>query len=509
MAVFPSAPLLSPFRVKGGTFYTLSSAVRDMSLLFSNDNIKIAFSKFACLRLPHWENVTSQSIFYDGTLLQPAVTDPNTVLPKAFIQNYIENLIQYSQGSRTDNTYKNYAEAAFFKAMRSANYGGTVPDPNAQPMQFDPQTEVVFDEHSGQNVNVYKELNDVSYEKVVKYVGDVNLINHVKSDGNEYTEVYVHVPNNAGYQDEILFYPNTYVTHDAAQIPIDGGDPDAVVGLSDFKGVGQVEPVYDTNDFKYDVNGDDDKAGIWFTDLENDETKWNKGDFEFNVVLLYYDIYDKDDDTTLQRNLFGILYLDRFVVSGGGFEINELIKYQPDEIQPGNAFGFRFNLKFSNSTNQVTSEITINDYNTISMELYMEALARLQVVTDKYLELEKIILEIQQEQNALNAGILTDQQTVIDASTLIVNLDERVQSLESASTNSADVRISNEDLFKLFQQTVNAINTEEPDITINITMTAKALLPETLLDKDNLIFEDSEGNLYQYDDVNNVWVLLN
>ncbi len=212
MPVFSSAPLLSSFRVKGGTFYTLSSAVRDSSALFSNGNTRIAFSKFACLMLPTFEDITSQSIFFDGTQLQPAVTDPNTVVPKAFIQNYIENLIQYSSGSKLNSNYSHFAEAAFFKALRSPKFGGTTPSATAQPMQLNTTPDrIVFDQFSGANVAVYKEkANSGSYDRVVKYVGDINLINHVKSDGNEYTEVYAHIPTEAGYQSDILFYPNSF-----------------------------------------------------------------------------------------------------------------------------------------------------------------------------------------------------------------------------------------------------------------------------------------------------------
>ncbi len=511
MSIFSSAPLLSGFRTKGGTFFTLSSAVRDTALLLSNGDIKLAFSKFACLKLPNWENETSQSMFYNGANLQPAITDPNNVLPKAFIQNYVENLIQYAEGSKTNENFSNFGEAAFWKALRNPKFGSDPVTTNAEPLQFNNVVDrIVFDETLGANVSVYKEkANAVNYERVVKYVGDVNMINHVKSNGSEYTEVYVHLPTEAGYQEDILFYPNVNVLFNSAQIPSTGGDPDSVVGLEDFKGTNQVEPIYDTNDFKYNVNADIDKVGIWFDDLEANANKWNKGDFEFNCVLLYYDLFDKNDITTKQRNLWGVLFLDRFQVSGGGFTIAPLKKYMPDAIQPGNAFGFRFNLKFSAQTNQVTSEITINDYNTISMELYLDALSRLRTVTDKYASLEKIITEQQSQIQELYQIITTDWNSISTGSTLINTLNQRVQSLESSRDRSADVRISPEDLYRLFQRLSQQLADGGNGLIINnrIIMTAKALLPK-VVDKSLIILEDENGVQYQWDAVSQDWIIL-
>ena len=95
MSVFSSAPLLEGFRLKSGTFYTLSSSVRDMSLLFSSDQTRMAFSKFALLNIPNWENTTTQSLFFDGANnLTPPITDPNDVLPKSLLQKVHVQIIR-------------------------------------------------------------------------------------------------------------------------------------------------------------------------------------------------------------------------------------------------------------------------------------------------------------------------------------------------------------------------------------------------------------------------------
>lgn len=505
--VFSSAPLLSSLRVKGGTFYTLSSTNRQLSMLVSNGNVRIVPSKFACLRLPNWEDITQQSMFYDGAKLLPTVTDPNTVFPKAVIQNYVENLIQYSESARVDTSLNNFAEAAFFKALRSEIFSGTDTSESSRAMQVE-EDEVVFDTIAESNVQTYKEISSVDYQQVIKYVGDVNLLNHVKSGANEYVEVYAHIPTDAGLMTDIRLYPNTIVQHDAAQIPGQGGDGDATSGLSSFKGTGQVEPNFDTLDFKYDVNSDIDKLGIDFDDLESSVDKHNKGDFSFNCILLYYDIYEADDDTTRQRNLYGILLLDKFESSGGSYSIKPLVKYMPDENQPGNSFGFRFNLKFSNYSNQVTSEITVNEYSTLSMELYVDALKRLQKITDEYGKISKFVIEQQQTLAELRQGILADYQNISEAASKITDMDRRISSLEASSSNSKDVRITNEDLFRLFSATAESMqNTADYQIHNTIVMTHKALLPK-IIDKSLLIAEDSEGNRFRWDSTTEEWIAI-
>ena len=57
-----ATPLINPLRVQGGTFYTFSSAVKDIQKTFSDDDARFVFSKFALLDIP---DVATPSLNYE------------------------------------------------------------------------------------------------------------------------------------------------------------------------------------------------------------------------------------------------------------------------------------------------------------------------------------------------------------------------------------------------------------------------------------------------------------
>jgi len=52
---------------------------------------------------------------------------------------------------------------------------------------------------------VEKPETNSTYKKVVKYVGDIDVVNTLSSSENSYTEVYIHVPTNVGTTPHVLF----------------------------------------------------------------------------------------------------------------------------------------------------------------------------------------------------------------------------------------------------------------------------------------------------------------
>lgn len=431
-----TVPILKGLRTQGSTFYTFSSATNDTILLFSNnENIRMNFSKFVCLRLPEWANVAKQRLYKNPVDLESvndtnAVDDANQFFVKAYLQNYVENFCSYIDANRQDLTFSHFAEAAFWKSLQSVSNDPNTPDDQYLTMQLIEAGEYL-DVNNVTRLK-WKERNEASnnYTDIIQYVGDINMLNHIKSDGKEYLEVYGHVPTNVGKMTDVLLKLNTGLDSTLAQVPAASG-PDWINGQEDrYLNANASEKtyakaVYDTVDNKYNVNTDRDFLQIDWDDIESDEaaqTKWGQGNFEFNAVLLYYDIYDKTNPATKKRNLYGILVLDHFEQVSPTLEtIQNFKKYQPDVNQAGNAFGFRFNLMFSNSTNQLTSEITINDYNTLSMELYMEALQRLQTINDQYSALTSQMLQQSIEHQQMRQIILSLQLGQASASNVIVN----------------------------------------------------------------------------------------
>ena len=490
MSIYSSVPLLSKLKVSGGTFYTLSSTVNDFSYMFSDSSVRIAPSKFVAMKLPDWENTGDQHIFSDA-LSNPTVSDPNDVFPK-FIQNYMENLVQYSEGSRTDNNLSNYSESAWWKTLRSL--GG---------MEIEPTVDTIIE--GGVTKTIHKEkASGVDYEPIIKYVGDVNLINHVKSSGNEYIEMFLNIPTEQGKMVDIKFKRGD-ISHPSGLIPIGGGGTyssglDGTYVHSDA--------IYDdTLNEQYEVGTDLEDSTVYFSDILGDELRHKQGDFDFNAIALYYDVYDKNDDTKLRTNLYGILLVEDFD-NGGISNIPVLSKIQPSENSSGNGFSFRLNLKFSNATNQVTSEVSVNDYSTVSMELYMDALRRLNVLTDSMEEILETSRKIYSDNERLKTTVMKQTELVDSINQINTNKDN-IQKIQSGDVigASSSVRITNEELFTVFDKTLTELKNSDKNITLTNIISKKSYLGE-LVDEQSNIIEFEDGTRYQWDSLLKIWELI-
>mgnify|MGYP001272442230 CR=1 FL=1 len=91
--------------------------------------------------------------------------------------------------------------------------------------------------------------------------------------------------------------------------------------------------------------------------------------FEFNSVLVYYDMVDLSDSTKTTTNLYGILLLDNVTATPSGGFVQRYPKYKPNLTtgQNGNSYGFKINLRFDASPGSAGIDTIINDYNTFSM----------------------------------------------------------------------------------------------------------------------------------------------
>lgn len=398
--VTATAPILKPIRENGSTFYTFSGAVNDSLLLFSNQNIRFRFSKFACLKLPKWGDVTKQRLYRDPNDLESLndtsqTGDPNTFLTKAMLQNYTENFSIIADAYRTDDNFSNVCESALWKSLINVSRNPIDnSDDSYDTIQFLEDGLYIDSKNQQRTYFVERDGVDDVYEKVVKYVGDINMLNHVKSSGKEYMEVYCHIPTGAGEIDRVQFKANEGLTYPLAAIPQDPSTDWIQNQEENYNNAPSSEKtytkaIYDTTNKKYSISTDKDLLQIDWDTIEQDAYKqahYNKGSFDFNAMLIYYDIWDKDNqESTIKRNLYGILFMDSMQSTAPTiWDIPSLKKYQPDSEQAGNAFGVRLNAMMSNSTNQLTTDIVVNDYNTVSMELYLTALGRIQQITDKY-----------------------------------------------------------------------------------------------------------------------------
>ncbi len=480
-----TVPLLGELRTKGGTLNTFSTTTNDFAYLLSNSDITVVPSHFALLKLPDWENTLDQSLFFDGTFFTPAITDPNLVFPKV-IQNYLENMLAASDLERNDNSLGTYAEQAFFKMLRLL--GG---------IEFVVDGSTVI---NGNTYDLFKEdVGLPNYTQVVKYVGQTNMINHRRDDeGNEYIEVFVHVPTEDGLMTGIQFVPKPHITHASGLIPQGGGDTYSS-GLDSYAGAEQVEAIYDTGGNEYEVGNDLTDLGIDFDFVLNDTANHKQGDFDFNAILLFYTATDSTGVNTNRVNGWGLHTLDNFdsAISGVS-KIPTLTKYQPDNIQSGNSFNFKMNLAFSagtlNIATTVSTDFSFNEWMDVADKMN-NTLAQVQKIQSEWAAMQQNILNF--------SAAIGNFQAVQDAITQIGTLTADVERLKSWQGGTNNVRITNEELFMLFQTTVNAITNANGDVKIYPILSSRTFLPK-IIDPANLIGEYN-GQLYQWNASTGVW----
>ena len=443
-------PYIRPIAVQGGTFYTFSSAAEDLSLTFNNSLKKFTFSKYALLKLPEFgspsygEN-TLQFNAIDTTFLDAAygdfiLTNPNNLSPSPEIsfQNYCLNLEStiISDPNYNQDLKRNVSERVFWKWVkelggvryRSANTNEVVASLN-QTLTTTKDGYPYSDKRWVEEDTLLTGNGSPNprYERIVQYIGDIDVVNSVQNSDNAYSEVYIHIPTGDGGTPYVLFktvadenyYPDRTFTH----LPPDPTDTEYLQGRDSASGLYGPNGLPKLAIFDQDVLGEPgvsgtsatgsftnnwysprDEANSYFTeasffDSSNFEIEkyvaasgpssysvtynrsnldgvqidfdpasykaiqnyvgistieeWNgtpiTTSFEFNAVLVYYDVYDPNNPTDSETNLYGILFLnDPEPVSTNAAKLPSFKKFKPDPITKlnGNSYGFKINLKF-------------------------------------------------------------------------------------------------------------------------------------------------------------------
>jgi len=445
-----ATPLINSLRVQGGTFYTFTSAANDISKTFTDDDARFVFSKFVLLDLPDvatpsgvnyenyivWEGIGA---YYGGTASYPNSSIPpgdlnvneNINFAQTF-QNYLLNFEQLVlDGSNTlaqayDPTQLyTVSERLFWKWLANIN-----------AIRFRNATSA-----ESTQINRYTEEDPTQYyKKVVKYIGDIDVVNNVSRDGHSYSEIYLNVPVTHGNTPLVLFKTLQDPNYSPARIWsngnnfVDGRDSGSVhpTGLSltayydddstdqylswttfgdisNWAGAATTttspKPVLlsrmdgvilDTDADSYKPIVDDPNIDIISEFNATDAAQ----DFSFNAALVYYDTYSASNPLNRGRNLYGILILDDYVNQGAGSSyLKRFDKFKPNKITKlnGNGYGLKLNLKFDTSADNVGVETIINDYNTFSMDLFIDASVRLQEAGEMFLRQRNDVAEIRTE----------------------------------------------------------------------------------------------------------------
>ena len=509
-----TTPMIRTPQADGGTFFTFSSAARDLSRTLNNENLRLVFSKFVALNLPDFDRLdfntfSSKQNFMqfdtlDGMIWNGGLkADPNVNFTES-LQNYALNLEELiiSDPDYDNTTNKSVAERVLFKWLKET---GAIRFREATNLEVAGSvTRPLFVEEAENTTG------NVQYQKVVKYIGDIDIVNNVDLAGEAYTELYINIPTEVGNTPTILFdsiEDNNYQSglkiqgddefiagRNSSTIHPQGLDIDAFYDYDEqLLGTGPggytdpnadwmnqpnpattlqayfteptsfIDPTsIDIKKYPADYNNPGGFSGVAYrrSRLDGISVDFNPNDyqqivqdaqvstipqfngtdlsgtFEFNAVLVYYDMVDTSSQTNTATNLYGILLLDNITPTTDGGYIQRYPKFKPNKItgQNGNAYGFKLNLRFDASPGTSGIDTIVNDYNTFSMGLFSDATAQLQESAKIFQRQQLEISELEQKVQGLENSI----SAVSESSFLQAQINSLQTQLEQANLAFAD-----------------------------------------------------------------------
>ena len=205
------APLIKPIQTQKGMFYTFQSSLEDLTLTFNNNSNKFRFSKFALLRIPdiglpgtiEKDNRVQFLAPGESPILQGiSLSNASLNLAQSF-QNYALNFesLLISQEAYQRDLKLNVSERVFWKWMKEL---GAIRWRSASVSEVGNLASGEFrwaeDWANGTSTTSYS-----NEDRVVQYIGDIDVVNSVRSKDNSYSELYIHVPTSVGSSPTVLF----------------------------------------------------------------------------------------------------------------------------------------------------------------------------------------------------------------------------------------------------------------------------------------------------------------
>jgi hypothetical protein len=216
-----ATPLIRIPQEQGGTMYAFANASRDLTRSYYNPDLNFEFSKFALIKMPvvttpalgSTNNYIQFKNLFDigGAAYDDATVDNANVHFAQTFQNYALNLEQLvlTDSSFDSTILKSDSEKIFFKYLNRIG-AFKARTANSQEVISGLSRAVEQDNSS---------LTGSEYEKVIKYVGNIDVSNDKSYEGDTYNEVFVNVPSAVGFTPEILLKQETYNTATKTYIP--------------------------------------------------------------------------------------------------------------------------------------------------------------------------------------------------------------------------------------------------------------------------------------------------
>ena len=175
--------------------------------------------------------------------------------------------------------------------------------------------------------------------------------------------------------------------------------------------------------------------------IEQYNSTIDSSNFDFNAVLIYYDVYDPNNLADSQTNLYGVLFLNDIEATGiATGHIPVFKKYKPDPITKlnGNSYGLKLNIKFDTSVDNTGVEQSINDYSSFSMSMFMDSATVLQQAAGTLNDQTSIIITLQQQYNDLY-DLLINSNNGAALNSRLTTVENALQVNQALFNNTQDV----------------------------------------------------------------------
>lgn len=527
----PYTPILKRLNKKSTTFYTFGSASNDLSKCLGNTSTKeFVFSHFVCLNLPDIENPrrqpasnpTSSSNKFNVNPDPDNLSKSSSYLVSKYLQDYVlnfeEHLLAYTDLDPNDNEPdKTPAERVFWHWLKKTG-----------AIDF---TEATTQVTSGRT-RYMENISVENYKRVVQYIGDIDVTNNVDLNNEAYTEIYIHIPAESGNTPTVLFdsISNSWY-EDGKTYSNTGSDQEYIYGQTS----GSIDPSFDPS--VVDVLAMYDNTPSYTTKgvgqdcfcIDFDAESYNEimtnasintiqdfnnstlsSTFEFNTVLLYYDIVDISSGKKTS-NLYGVLFLSDVVTSDQPNipdYFQRFPKYKPVEgAYNGNSYGFKINLRIDLEPNKQGIHSLINEYNTFSMALFSDAIAKMQNCVDTFIKLKDTTTKLGEKVSELEtmmanvANYNKMQESINELQRELENANlafaDRNSLLELIAKNSDEIKkLANGTLTRRLQMNLDVVkpgydiivDTSNPEqVTINTKTRGYSLCPLNCLDTGEII----------------------
>jgi len=434
-----ATPLVRTVQEQGGTMFAFASAARDLTRAQGDPDLKFEFSHYALLDLPdvtapvNGLNTIDYTNLYEGAGSWTPSANDNQSWSEAF-QNYALNLeeIIRNDDDFDPTIYQSDAEKIFFKFLSAV---GAIRIRTATASEAISTIARYIEEDTASGTGT-------DYTRIIKYLGTVDVINDKNYAANTYQEVFINVPTSVGYTPTVLLKDGTYNTTSLTVYPHSNGlingrtsHPETAFSINALH---DASTEYDVNTNTLPAVGIDWEEQNYYAVNVNSsintlhDFSQRGGNFQFNAVLVYYDLYSQSNPANRATNLYGILLLDNFKDG----KIRELNKYKPNSVTGlnGNAYSLKLNIKYNTSLDNVGVENSINDFTTFSMDLFFDTTSVLENATKLLLQANDRYAGIVRRLDTMENMVLSSE----DAQEMSAQIASLQQQVENASLNYAD-----------------------------------------------------------------------